>query len=65
MRWTVAFVLNVFWGIAVESVSDLNLLSLAILVIGSLIISFKLAPAIAVLLEDWAEAIADNDDFYF
>ena len=61
MRWVIAFFLNIFWGIAVECVSDFNLIALAVLVVGSLIISFKLAPSIAALMDDFRI----DDDFYF
>ena len=61
MRWVIAFILNLFWGFAVEAISDFNLIALAVLVVGSLIISFKLAPSIAALMDDFRI----DDDFYF
>jgi hypothetical protein len=61
MRWVIAFILNIFWGIAVEAVLDFSYVAVGLLVIGSLVISFRLAPAIAVLMEDFEI----DDDFYF
>lgn len=61
MRWVIAFILNIFWGFAVEAISDFNLIALAVLVIGSFVISFKLAPAIATLMDEYEI----DDDFYF
>lgn len=62
MRWVIAFILNIFWGFAVEAISDFNLIALAVLVIGSLIITFKLVPSIGALM---GEIEIEPDDFYF
>ena len=60
MRWFVAFILNIFLGLAVEAVLKPGIAAVALLIIGSLIVCFALAPSIAALMEDWVETFWDG-----